>query len=333
MPRPIVLFYSPSMEPLARQISEISERHCGRKIELGEVTFPRFGDGWAHPIIKGANKLPNMDVAFLMSFDDAASAMYQLWAAEWMAGCGPHSLKLLLPYFPTATMERGETEDDVATAKTLMSMFRVIPPHARACLWMTDVHTLSLRNMAPSDHVSVQLDTAMNDLQELLDPSTTGIVWPDLGAKKRFEAMFKDRATGTSKFGFVTCDKQRIDDNADRETVVLEGSPWLYDEVIIVDDLTHSGKTLRRAKEAVERRCREKGKRAPRVGAHVSHLAPEPGALDYIRASGFSRFITTNSCPVAVAQTVGDPLFEHISLAPHAVRVIVRGIEGVEFKK
>jgi phosphoribosylpyrophosphate synthetase len=57
------------------------------------------------------------------------------------------SLTLVLPYFPTATMERVEEEGQIATAKTLARMLSAIPitnagPTRLVCF---DIHALSER--------------------------------------------------------------------------------------------------------------------------------------------------------------------------------------------
>jgi hypothetical protein len=56
------------------------------------------------------------------------------------------SLTVVLPFYPTATMERVVSEGTVATASTLARLFNSLPSCGRpTCLLIYDVHTLQNR--------------------------------------------------------------------------------------------------------------------------------------------------------------------------------------------
>ena len=64
---------------------------------------------------------------FLASFHNNDVALSQFYALHMLAESFPASVTILLPFFPTATMERIVSEGEVATANTLSKMFNHLP--------------------------------------------------------------------------------------------------------------------------------------------------------------------------------------------------------------
>ncbi len=319
--RPIVLFHAPSMRELAEAICAHSEAVCGHRIDLGDVTYERFGNGFTHPVIAQANKLAHKDVAYLMSFDEEADIYVQMSVARWIAKRGPHSLTLLLPYLQNATMDRSDTEDEVCMAETLAAQFVTIPPvRGPVPLWMMDIHALQVMNFFDSNHVTPWLDTAMNLFREYYEPETTAIAFPDDGAWKRYKNMFRAK-DGSFPYDFVICGKVRDGDK--RIVTVREGDPSRYRDVVIVDDLTHSGGTLIECKKALA------SAGAKRVSAAVAHadFDRDAGIVEKIEAAGFHRFHLTDSCPLVARAVRGRAPFEVSTIRDLAIQAIVRGVK------
>ncbi len=329
-PRQIVLFYAPSMEPLARAIRDASLELTGRQIELGEISWKRFGNGFSHPEITNANKLANKDVSFLMDFDTEEDIFVQMNVARWIAKRGPHSLTLLLPFLQNATMDRGDTEDVVCMAETLAAQFLTIPAvRGPVPLWMMDIHALQVMNYFPSDHVTPWLDTAMNLFQREYDPATTAIVFPDDGAHKRYKNMFR-AADGSYPYDFIICGKVRGEGDQ-RIVTVREGDPSKYEHILVVDDLTHTGGTLIECLNAL------KAAGAKNVSAAIAHAdfdrwnkdrtVTDHGAavIRKIMGAGFHRFHVTDTCPNMTRQLEGMGPFQVHTIRDLVLRAIVRG--------
>lgn len=327
--RQIVLFYAPSMEPLARAISDASVDVGGRKIELGTISWLRFGNGFAHPEIKNANKLFDKDVAFLFDFNTEDDIYVQMSVARWIATRGPHSLTLLMPFYQNATMDRSDTEDVICMAETIAAQFLTIPAvRGPVPLWVMDVHALQEVHFLPTDHVTPFLDTAMNLFQGEYDPRTTAIAFPDEGAYKRYKNMFK-AADGSYPYDFIVCGKVRDGDK--RIVTVREGDPSKYERILTVDDLTHTGGTLIECLNAL------KARGARKVSAAIAHAdfdrwnkartVTDNGAavIERIAAAGFETFHVTDTCPSITRQLEGRKPFKIHSIRDLAIKAIMRG--------
>ena len=99
-----------------------------------ESSWKKFPDGTdqirvgGFPAGKWANnKIYGGHVLFLASFHNNDVALSQFYALHMLAESFPASVTVLLPFFPTATMERIVSEGEVATANTLSKMFNHLP--------------------------------------------------------------------------------------------------------------------------------------------------------------------------------------------------------------
>jgi ribose-phosphate pyrophosphokinase len=203
--------------------------------EVGKVAWKSFEDGWPNLYIEDVSQIQGADVTFLASLMKPAElfAQYALMCA--LPRYGAHSLKVVVPYFPTATMERVEDEGQVATAKSLARLLSTIPMTASgpAQVAIFDIHALAERFFF-GDGVVPRMLSLMPELTADLKPDKITIAFPDAGAQKRYGRVFPG-------FAQVICHKDRVGDR--REVRIIEGNPKDCD-VVIIDDLVKTGGTL-----------------------------------------------------------------------------------------
>eukprot|EP00887_Chlorella_sp_A99_P001310 scaffold14.g1310.t1 len=164
-----LLFYYPDCEALARNIVEVS----AGSVELADINWKRFADGFPNLFVKDAIRIRNRHVAFLASFHSpevifeqarrgagararggrargraAARALNGISIIYQLPRLFVGSFTLVLPYFPTGTAERVEAEGDVATAFTLARIISNIPlaRGGPASVVIFDIHALQARS-------------------------------------------------------------------------------------------------------------------------------------------------------------------------------------------
>lgn len=205
------------------------------------------------------------------------------------------SLIILLPYFPTGTMERVDEEGQIATATTFARLLSNIPfctPGGPAKLIVYDIHALQNRFYF-SDNVVPLLVSAVplfqNALQVYHKDENVVIAFPDEGAGKRFGNFFKH-------YNVVICTKVR--EGNKRVITVKEGAELVKKaHVFIVDDLVKTGGTLIQCKNALFTLG------AAKVSAYVTHAVfPQESWKKFIEKTPdqFSIFYTTDSCPETI---------------------------------
>jgi len=123
---------------------------------------------------------------------------------------GVAEINIVLPFFPVGTMERIVGEGEIPTAYSLSHMLNMIPSGAaKNNLYIFDIHALCSRFFFHTNTRPV-LISMMPDFLKIIDEKnklnsgTKIIVFPDDGAKKRFEKLI-DSSSIT-----VTCSKTRI---------------------------------------------------------------------------------------------------------------------------
>ncbi|MFP4030357.1 MAG: ribose-phosphate diphosphokinase [Desulfococcaceae bacterium] len=291
----IHLLHCPQMAKLAENIA------AGHPdIQLGEVAWESFRDGFPNLRIESVKSLRNQDVAFLASLDTPAEIFRQLSVIFEIPRLVVRSLTIALPFYPVGTMERVDLEGQVATASSLARMLSLTPftISGPAQVVIFDIHALQERFYF-TDAVIPRLETAIPLLRERLrDDDEAAIAFPDEGAQKRFGGMFPERH-------MILCHKIRQGDK--RVVTIQEGEPEGR-HVVIVDDLVMTGGTLLRCAEAL----RDAG--AERVSAYVTHgVFPENSWEKFLDAD-FYRFWLTDSCPKTVAAVAEKGPFEVLSL-------------------
>ena len=250
------------------------------------------------------------------------------------------SLTCVLPYYPTATMERVDVDGEgtVATASTLAWLFNSLPRAGIPTkVVVYDIHTLQNRFYLKGGAVA-RLDTAIPLMRTALSRFTgssgangcasglrTVFAFPDEGASKRFTALLPDGAD------HAVCGKVRQEDGG-RIVSLHDGARYLAnaDVVVVIDDLVQSGGTLLECGRVLRAVC---GKKEVKMLAFVTHavfpnrswtkFCPEDPAERV-----YDKFWTTNSRPLTVAEIMADDraskVFEVLCLAPLIAKHIVR---------
>lgn len=304
-----VLLAAPSMQEVAKKAAAHDPR-----ITVGQISWQRFPDGYPNTFIHGVDTVQDAHVAFLACLDTPATIFEQLSAIYAIAALRPKSFKILLPYFPTGTMERIDHEGQVATAATLAQMISAVAPAGPGPvpLYLWDVHALPIRHYF-GPNIAPRFKTGTKLLKERLAGKDVSIVFPDEGAWKRFKTMFSD-ANGKPLYPFIVCRKVRDGDK--RKVTVSEGEV-MGREVVIIDDLIHSGGTLIECAHAL------KAAGATTVSVYATHGVLEQDAWKKFLDAGFAHVWITDSCPATAALVKDLPPFEVLSLAPSIARAVM----------
>lgn len=285
------------------QMATLAEKLVGRTPGLcpATVRWEHFDDGFPKLTIENTDTLRNQDIAFLASFDQPGEIFRQLSAIYEIPRYGVRSFKVVLPYYPTGTMERVDQDGQVATAATLAKMLSQIPLtiSGPTQVIIYDIHALQERFYF-SDQISPRLETAMPLLIKRLEQeSNLAVAFPDDGAVKRFSRHFPH----LPQIVF-----QKVRKGRRRSVTIREGNPGGR-HVVIVDDLVMTGGTLLKCQELLL------AKGAAQVSAFVTHgVFPQESNRNFT-PEGFTRFWMTDSCPVMAEQLDGTPPFEVLSLA------------------
>jgi ribose-phosphate pyrophosphokinase len=269
----------PQTEALASRVAAIGG------LRTGDVRWETFRDGFPHMKIDAVEGIRNRDVAFLASLDTPAEIFRQLSLLYEIPRYAVRSFKVVLPYFPTGTMERVEEPGQIATAATLARMLSAIPMtmSGPAQIVIFDIHALQ-ELFYFSDTVLPRLETAVPLLKtELKGQEGVAIAFPDDGAWKRFGRHFRE-------YPQIVC--QKVRNGGTRRIRIREGEPE-GKHVIIVDDLAMTGGTLLEAQQEILSHG------ADRVSCYVTH-GPFPGdSWTRFLDAGLERFWLTDSCPAA----------------------------------
>lgn len=306
-----ILFHCKEMEQIA-----IESVRCSQgSLSLGRISWDRFEDGWPKLFIHNSHDLQYNDVMMLVSFDSPTVIFEQLSTVYALARAGCRSLRVIVPYFPTGTMERVDVVGDVATASTLARMMSMTPlvsggPTQYVFL---DIHALQ-EQFYFSDQVMVFLKSCVRLLLEALsalpkdDAEPVCICFPDDGAFKRFHNKF----TG---FQTVVCHKLRLE-NDKRKVEIRDGLEFVHGaHCVIVDDLVKSGGTLLECANALVQRG------ASKVSCYCTHAVfPNQSYNKFIHAHNpsvrFENFWVSDSIPTVANIVRGQPPFQVLSIAP-----------------
>eukprot|EP00041_Stephanoeca_diplocostata_P032769 m.1061051 g.1061051 ORF g.1061051 m.1061051 type:complete len:305 (+) comp24209_c0_seq122:380-1294(+) len=218
---------SPPWVDLAMQLQQSNPQRFAYR----ETKWSKFEDSQMDNITIGGftprNVMRGSNVLFMASFhnNDAILSQFQVLVA--LCESFIKSITVLLPYYPTGTMERVVTEGQVATANTIARMFSTLPSIGQPIrVIIFDIHTLQNRfyfyGHALADLVSgvpLLLSTIKAyvelDIADAGDPYRSelrnaeceydAIAFPDEGAKKRFGTFFPG-------FDLIICGKVRQGD-------------------------------------------------------------------------------------------------------------------------
>jgi len=276
-----------------------------------------FEDGFPNIMISDVNNIRSRHCVLLLDFLNLEKIFAQLSVSYAIPRYYSRSLTLVLPYFPTGTMERIDEEGQIATANTLARLFSCIPLSTcgPARIIIYDIHALQERFYF-GDCVVPILSSAIHLFVEQLKKAhpndKIAIAFPDEGAWKRFHKQF-------IKFKLVICNKIRDGDK--RIVSIGEGDEYCKDShVFIVDDLVKTGGTLLECKKAL----RKFG--AKHVSAFVTHAVFPKSSWQRFTSepeeTRFKHFYITNSCPTTIQEIKNTPPFEVLDLAPSILSLV-----------
>jgi len=308
MKPPTYLFSCPQMKQLAEKIAG----SCPA-VELAEIQWKDFEDGFPNIKIEQAKSLRNKPVFFLASFETPGDIFKQLSVIYELPRLSIESLTVVLPFYPTGTMERVEEEGEVATASTLARMLSNTPNSQSGPLQVVifDIHALQERFYF-SDNVIPRLETAVPLLiHRIQNTSDVAIAFPDEGAWKRFGKMFDG-------YPLITCHKVR--ENQQRVISIKDGEP-AGKHVVIVDDLIMTGGTIRACRQALKKAG------AAAISAYVTHGVFPKQSWKHFVGEDFETFWITDSCPGTAAAVTNTPPFEVLTLQK-PIRMIIEGTDN-----
>lgn len=307
-----VLLHAPQMAEVATKIHAADP-----DIALGAIDWNRFPDGFPNIFIHDKGVLKSKHVSFLACFDRPEVIFEQMSVIYDLADFKPRSFRILLPYFPTGTMERVDTEGQVATAATLAQMISAVAPAGpgNVPLYIWDVHALQIRHYF-GQHVAPTFKTGTRQLKTALGAAEVSIVFPDEGAWKRFKTMFSDE-NGKPQYPFVVCRKVRGAGDK-RDVTIAEGDPS-GKRAVVIDDLIHSGGTILECAAAL----RTAG--AASVEVYATHGVMENDAWEKFMKAGLNGVWITDSCPTTAAKVDGKGPFKVLTLTNSIVNAIREG--------
>jgi len=280
------------------------------RFQYFKTSWKKFPDGTDNIFVGGyypKNHIHDAHVLFLANFSSNDTTLSQYHVLTMLSESFCDTMTILLPFYPTGTMERVTKEGTVATANTMAKMFSHLPDIGRpARLMVYDMHTLQNR-FYYSDNCLADLRSAFPLLVEKIDGSDINcIAFPDDGAEKRFGAYFK---AAFPDMELVTCGKHRDpNDPAARHVVIKDGNPT-GKNVIVVDDMVQSGGTLYNCAKQL------KAQGAKNVDAFCTHAVfPKHSWERFLKKKEgdraiFRNFYVTNTNPNRTNELPKDDVF------------------------
>lgn len=285
------------------EVPEVVAKRGGIRWDRFPDSFPNLFIDKPHLTVRGKH------LVFFASFFHPESMFAQLSVLYHLPRYCARSLVVVLPYFPTGTMERVDEEGQIATAMSLARLLSSIPPlgEGPAKLLIYDIHALCERfyfgdNIIPMFETAIPL--IIHQIKTTHKHEDVAIAFPDEGAVKRFGGQF-------SEFDVITCSKVR-GEGGKRIVTVKEGEP-AGRHIFIIDDLVQTGGTLIECKNALLKQG------ATEVSAYVTHaIFPEDSwkrFTDPADAKPFKHFYITDSCPGVAAALKDKRPFSVLPLA------------------
>ncbi|CAM9731253.1 unnamed protein product [Ectocarpus sp. 13 AM-2016] len=289
----------------------LEELHPDR-FRFHKTSWGKFPDGTDNIEIGGFtpyNVISGEHVLFLASFHNNDVTLSQFQVMICLLQYFVESLTVVLPYYPTGTMERVVKEGQVATANTYAQMFSNLPSCGKPTrLLVYDLHTLQARRnnrFYLHGNAIASLQTSIPILiNELKKGDIDCIAFPDDGAAKRFAHMF-------AGLGFHTVICGKVRDGEIRSITIQDGDP-AGKNIIIVDDLVQTGGTLYECGLAL------KAGGANSVQAFVAHgVFPKEAWKRFAKGGDrcvFDKFLVTNSIPTTTDKLPKDDVYVVLDL-------------------
>jgi len=238
----------------------------------GNVTWNKYDDGTPKMFLDEftVKMLKGRRVIYFgyFSFNEpkATNILSQYMFLSSLSSYGINQLNIVLPYYPTGTMERITKEGELGTGYYLAHIFNSIPSGAQKNeLFVIDMHALCSRFFF---HTNIKM-TFITMFQQLLNTTKmiegySMVVFPDDGAAKRNSLLFKIENENRQKkaevpLNTITCGKIRneaeriIEITGDIEELLqfiqINVTKYRSDEafipvnLFIMDDLIQTGGT------------------------------------------------------------------------------------------
>lgn len=317
-----VLLCAQGQEPLARSLHSMHPTI----FEYFETKWDRFPDNTDNIKVGGfspTNRIAGANVVFLASFHSNDVSLSQFHVITMLGESFVQSLCIVLPFFPTGTMERVMEEGVCATANTMAKMFSNLPSGSQKNrLMVYDLHTLQNRfyfshNTLATTHTAFPLIVERVHQLNITNPTATiAIAFPDEGAEKRFGKFFTD---AVPNIDVILCGKHRDpNDPSKRFVSVLDGTAC-GKIVLIIDDIVQSGGTLAECAKILH------SQGAVSVSAFCTHsVFPQQSWKRFAKGGDreklFQKFYVTNSNPAVSSTLPRDDIFDVLDIAPLVAR-------------
>lgn len=293
--------------PEMKFFAHLLEENYPAEFKFMKIDWNYFPDGTPNIFIHNIEQVNNRNVLFLASFSKPIHKFDQFAVMMVLCESFIKSLTVILPFSPTATMERVDKEGQIATANVDAWLFNSLPrPGPAIKLIIYDLHTLQNRFYIKGNCLLKMVTAVPLFLDKLVVQHRNekiAIAFPDDGAFKRFGKLFVEQGYPT-----IICGKVRVEDQ--RIVKIKEGPPSLEGfHVFIVDDLVQTGGTLIECKNALIEAGAEK------VSCFVTHVVFPNDSFTKFTDAGFEKFYCTNSIPFVAEKLTSAP-FEVLSLFP-----------------
>lgn len=281
----------------------------------GFINWGSYPDGT--PNIKmdkdTTTKLKGRKVIFLAYFtfneSNVTTIIDQIMFLNSLSHYGVAEINIVLPFFPVGTMERIVGEGEIPTGYSLAHMINSIPQgDTKNKIYIFDIHALCSRFFFNTNVIPIlvtMMPEYINHIEKITN-ETNVIVFPDDGAKKRFEKVLpKD-------FLKITCSKQRI--GTDRIIKIDDGLEKLLNtnktlksgiiNFFIIDDLVQTGRTLTETIKGIRISLKDTlGYNAEKLKFHpiVTHsIFPNDKNNSFFNNPDITSLITTDSRPTKI---------------------------------
>ena len=308
-PKQYQIIAGPACEEMAQRIQAAKPA----RFTYHETSWDKFPDGTDRIVVGGfqpKNQIAGEHVLMLASFHDNDVTLSQFQVMVMLLMSFVESLTIVLPFYPTGTMERVVTEGEVATAATYAHLFSSLPSCGRPTrLIVYDLHTLQNRFYLHGNTVASLHTTVPCLIPRLEAAGIDAVAFPDDGAAKRFKHMFD-----SAVYEIIVCGKVRDGDN---RVVTVQDGDVDGKKVVIVDDLVQTGGTL------YECGAKLLDLGAASVSAFVAHgVFPREAWKRFARGGDrdvFDTFYVTNSIPTTTDKLPSDDVFEVIDLTERVI--------------
>jgi phosphoribosylpyrophosphate synthetase len=278
-----------------------------------------------------------------MSFENEGTPIVnQILFLNSLSHFGAKEINIVLPYFPVGTMERIVGEGEVPTGYSFAHLLNTIPNGGiKNNIVILDIHALCSRfffhdNLRPTlvsvlprflDYINKKYNS--DDFENI-------IVFPDDGAKKRFEKLLP---VGTKT---ILCAKER---KGEERIIKIESGFENLTKIdkqynlCIIDDLVQSGGTIKETIVGIKKTLNELSAKGEITGyidekinyiAMITHcVAPSDEKFaSFMELGVIKEFVTTNTRPVRINNILSNPRFAGLNLAE---RMTVLDISDIIF--